>query len=191
MRFWKGVVLIDGLIPACMLAYWAATDQMGANPVDFFTRATGELALIFLLFSLAVTPVRRLTGFAPLARFRRLVGLLAFLYAFLHFMAYVWFDKFFALSEMVRDVLDRPFITLGFLAFVLMVPMAVTSTNGWVKRLGGKRWNRIHRRVYAVGILAVLHFALLVKADLRLPLFYGAVLAALLLARLTRMAARQ
>ena len=194
VRFWQGVALIDGLIPAAMLGYWAATHQMGANPVDFFTRATGELAMIFLLLSLAVTPLRRLLGYAALARFRRIVGLLAFLYASLHFVTYVWFDKFFAVAEMARDVVARPFITLGFAAFALMIPMAVTSTNGWVKRLGGKRWSRIHRRVYAVGILAVLHFALLVKADLRLPLLYGAVLGALLLARwtrLTRMAARQ
>ena len=190
MRFWKGVVLVDGLIPAAMLAWWAATDQMGANPVDFFTRATGELTMIFLLGSLAVTPLRRLSGFAPLARFRRLMGLLAFFYACLHFLAFVWFDKFFALTEMARDVWARPFITVGFLAFALMVPMAVTSTNAWVKRLGGKRWNRIHRNVYAVGILAAVHFALLVKADLRLPVLYGAVLGALLLARLTRTATR-
>ena len=191
VRFWKAIAIVDGLIPAAMLGYWAATHQMGANPVDFFTRATGELAMIFLLLSLAVTPLRRFSGYAALAKFRRIVGLLAFLYAFLHFVAFVWLDKFFALAEMARDVVARPFITLGFAAFALMVPMAVTSTNGWIKRLGGKRWNRIHRRVYAVGILAVLHFALLVKADLRLPLLYGAVLGILLLARLTRIAARQ
>jgi len=116
---------------------------------------------------------------------------LAFFYACLHFLAWLCLDKFFALGEMAQDVVARPFITVGFAAFALMVPMAVTSTQGWIRRLGGKRWSRIHRRVYAVGILAVLHFALLVKADLRLPILYGAVLGVLLLARLTRMAARQ
>jgi sulfoxide reductase heme-binding subunit YedZ len=184
VRFWKGVAIIDGLIPAAMLGYWALTHQMGANPVDFFTRATGELAMIFLLLSLAVTPLRRLSGFSHLARFRRITGLFAFFYAFLHFVAYVWLDKFFALAEMARDVVARPFITLGFGAFALMVPLAVTSTNGWVKRLGGKGWNRLHRRVYVVGILAVLHFVLLVKADLRLPLLYAGILAVLLGSRL-------
>jgi len=191
VRFWQGVAIVDGLIPAAMLGYWALTDQMGANPVDFFTRASGELTMIFLLLSLAVTPLRRLTGYAPFAKFRRIVGLLAFFYACLHFLAWLCLDKFFALGEMAQDVVARPFITVGFAAFALMVPMAVTSTQGWIRRLGGKRWSRIHRRVYAVGILAVLHFALLVKADLRLPILYGAVLGVLLLARLTRMAARQ
>jgi sulfoxide reductase heme-binding subunit YedZ len=147
--------------------------------------------MIFLLASLAVTPLRRVSGRGQLAKLRRPLGLLAFLYASLHFVAYVWFDQFFAVAEMARDVIARPFITLGFAAFALMVPMAITSTNGWVKRLGGKRWQRIHRPVYVVGILAVLHFALLVKADLRLPILYGAILAVLLLARLTRMGARQ
>ena len=180
LRFWKGVVIIDGLIPAAMLAWWAATDQMGANPIDFFTRATGTLGLIFLLLSLAVTPLRKVSGWAQIGKLRRIMGLLAFFYAFLHFTAWVWFDQAFSPTAMVTDLVQRPFIALGFAAFALMVPMAVTSTNGWIKRLGGKRWQRIHRRVYLVGILAVLHFAFLVKADLRLPVLYGGLLALLL-----------
>jgi methionine sulfoxide reductase heme-binding subunit len=180
LRFWKGVLLIDGLIPAGMLGFWAATDRMGANPVDFFTRTTGTLGMIFLLLSLAVTPLRKVSGWGQIGKLRRIMGLLAFFYVFLHFTAWVWFDQSFSLSGMVGDVFQRPFIALGFAAFAFMVPMAVTSTNGWIKRLGGKRWQKIHRRVYLVGVLAVLHFAFLVKADLRLPVMYGGFLVLLL-----------
>ena len=179
-KFLRAVLFIDCLIPAGFLAYWAATRQMGANPVDFFTRSTGTLTLVFLILSLAVTPLRKITGAAWMGKLRRMVGLFAFFYAFLHFVAYVWFDQFFALAGMARDVIERPFVTVGFAAFALMVPMAVTSTNGWIKRLGGKRWNRIHRRVYVVGILAIAHYVLLVKADLRTPVLFGAALAVVL-----------
>ncbi|MBA2341588.1 MAG: sulfoxide reductase heme-binding subunit YedZ [Pyrinomonadaceae bacterium] len=155
-------------------------NRLGANPLEFVQRTTGMLTLIFLLLGLTITPLRKLTGFNLLIQVRRMTGLYAFFYGALHLLTYVWFDKFFALQEMVADTFSRPFILVGMFSFLLMVPLAVTSTNKMIKRLGGKRWSRLHKAVYAVAIGGVLHYYLIVKADTSLPLAFAFVLALLL-----------
>lgn len=154
--------------------------RVGANPLEFVTRTTGMLTLVFLMFTLAVSPLRQITGLNWLVKFRRLLGLFAFFYGALHLITYVWFDRFFNFRSIPGDIVQRPFITLGMLAFFLMVPLAITSTNKMVKRLGGKRWSKLHMLVYPAGIAGVLHFWLLVKSDVRLPLTFGFVLLLLL-----------
>ena len=161
------------------------------NPLDFFTHLTGDWTIRFLVLTLAVTPLRRLPGLADLIRFRRMLGLFAFFYGSLHLLTYLWFDKLFDLHEIWKDVAKRPFITAGFTAFVLMIPLALTSTKGWVRRLGGKRWQSLHRLIYGTAIAAVVHYYWLVKSDVRLPLFYGALVAAALLYRLVASARRR
>ena len=160
-------------------------DRLGANPVEFVTRSTGTWTLVMLCATLAVTPLRRLTGRGELARVRRMLGLFTFFYGCLHLTTYVWFDQWFDLMAMARDILKRPFITVGVSAFVLMVPLAATSTNAMMRRLG-RRWSELHRLVYAVAVLAILHFwwHKAGKNDLLEPAIYGAVVAALLGARL-------
>src|SRR5205807_10048119 len=132
--------------------------------------------LRFLLITLSITPVRRLLNLPDLIRFRRMLGLFAFFYGFLHFITYIWLDKFFDMSDIVKDVAKRPFITAGFTGFMLMVPLAITSTRGWVRRLGGRRWQLLHRLVYFSAAAGVIHYYWLVKSDVRLPLMYGAIL---------------
>jgi methionine sulfoxide reductase heme-binding subunit len=183
VRFTKVVILVNGAIPLAMLAWDAAHNNLGANPIEFVTRTTGALALVFLLISLTVTPLRKQLTQPWMVKLRRMLGLYAFVYASLHLMTYVWFDKFFNMSAIVTDTVKRPFITLGMAAFLILVPLAITSTNGMVKRLGGKRWNRLHRSVYVAAALAVIHYYALVKADTREPIIFGVVLALLLLYR--------
>jgi len=154
------------------------------NPLDFFTHLTGDWTIRLIVITLAVTPVRKLLGVPDLIRFRRPLGLFAFFYGCLHFLTYLWFDKLFDFHEIWKDVAKRPFITAGFTAFVLLVPLALTSTKGWIRRLGGKRWQRIHRLIYVTAIAAVVHYYWLVKSDIRLPLLYGSLVAVLLLYRL-------
>jgi methionine sulfoxide reductase heme-binding subunit len=154
--------------------------NLGANPIEFITRDLGDWTLIFLMITLAVTPIRRLAGWQWLIKLRRMLGLFAFFYASLHFVTYIWLDQFFDLQDIVKDVIKRPFITVGFAAFVCLIPLAVTSTNAMVKRLGSKRWQALHRLVYAIGILGVVHYWWLVKKDIREPLLYAAILALLL-----------
>jgi len=154
------------------------------NPLDFFTHLTGDWTIRLIVITLAITPLRKLLGVPDLIRFRRPIGLFAFFYGSLHFLTYLWFDKLFDFHEIWKDVAKRPFITAGFTAFVLMVPLALTSTKGWIRRLGGKRWQRLHRLIYGTAIAAVVHYYWLVKSDVRLPLFYGALVAVLLLYRL-------
>lgn len=166
---WKGFISRDGL---------------GANPIDVITRSTGKWTLTFLLITLSVTPLRKLAGMPWLIRFRRMLGLYAFFYGTLHLMTYVWLDKFFDVHEMLHDILKRRFITAGMTGWILMLPLALTSTTGWIRRLGGKRWQKLHRLIYFSAAAGVIHFIWLVKADLRRPLTYGAVLAALLMYRL-------
>src|SRR5882757_2469079 len=179
-RFAKLVLLVNALVPlALMLRDWYHK-QVGANPLEFVTRTTGMLTLVFLLISLAVTPLRRITGLNWLTRFRRMLGLFAFFYGFLHLMTYVAFDRFLHLTTVPGDVVKRPFIAIGMTAFFLMVPLAITSTDKMVKRLGGKRWTRLHRIVYLSGILGVLHYYMLVKSDVRLPMTLAFLLALLL-----------
>lgn len=155
-------------------------DALGANPIEAITRASGDWTLRFLLITLAVTPLRRLSGLNWLLRLRRMLGLFAFFYASLHFTTYLWLDQFFDLQAIAKDVLKRPFITVGFAAFVLLIPLAATSTNAAIRRLGGRRWQALHRSVYAIAILGVVHYWWLVKADIREPLMYAAILALLL-----------
>lgn len=179
-RFAKLVLLVNGLVPLTLLLWDLYRKQVGANPLEFVTRTTGMLTLVFLLISLAVTPVRRVTGLNWLTRFRRMLGLFAFFYGSLHLLTYVAFDRFFHLTTIPGDVLKRPFIAIGMTAFVLMLPLAITSTDKMVTRLGGKRWIRLHRIVYLSGILGVLHYYMLVKSDVRLPLTFAFLLAVLL-----------
>lgn len=179
-RFTKFVLLTNGLVPLALLVWDWYRRQMGANPLEFVTRTTGMLTLVFLLISLAVTPLRRVTGLNWLTRFRRMLGLFAFFYGSLHLMTYVAFDRFFKFLTIPADVARRPFITIGMGAFFFMVPLAITSTDKMVKRLGGKRWVRLHRLVYLSGILGVLHYYMLVKSDVRQPLTFAFLLFVLL-----------
>ncbi len=170
------------LAPLLWLAWGLARDRLGANPIEVFTRSTGEWALRLLLVTLAVTPLRRLTGWRWPQRLRRLLGLYAFFYATVHLASYLWLDQFFAWAEIGRDILKRPFITAGMSAWLLLLPLALTSTRGMMRRLGG-RWKRLHRLVHVAAALAVLHFFWLVKLDVRPPLVYALLLGLLLLAR--------
>jgi len=156
---------------------------LGANPIEKITHTTGDWTLWFLLITLAITPARKLLHLPSLIKFRRMIGLFAFFYGCLHFTTYIWLDKFFNLHEMLADIAKRKFITIGLTALVLMVPLAITSTTGWIRRLGGKRWQALHRLIYLSAIAGVIHYLWLVKADTRKPLQYGAILAVLLLYR--------
>jgi len=165
----KVVVWVLCLCPAILLAWKATHDLLGANPLSEVTLSTGHWTLYFLLSTLAVSPVRKITHIPWLIRFRRLLGLFAFFYGCLHLTTYLWFDKFFDLHEIVKDIYKRPFITAGMTAWLLMFPLAITSTAGSIRRLGGSRWQRLHRLVYASAVAAVVHFWWLVKRDLTRP----------------------
>ena len=180
----KAPVVVAGLAPVAWLAWAAVQGRLGANPISELTKETGTWTLRFVVLTLAITPVRKLTGWNLLVRYRRMLGLFAFFYGTLHLVTYVWFDQFFDVASITKDVLKRPFITVGFAAFLLMVPLALTSTTGWIRRLGGKRWQALHRLVYATAVLGVVHYWWLVKADISRPLTYGVILATLLAARL-------
>jgi sulfoxide reductase heme-binding subunit YedZ len=180
----KAAVFVACLIPLALLALRAWRDQLGANPIEYITRATGWWTLTFLMITLTVTPVRRLLSMPWLLRLRRMLGLFAFFYASLHFTTYIWLDQFFDLAAIVKDVVKRPFITVGFCAFVLLTPLAATSTNAMVKRLGARRWQWLHRLIYVIGVLGVTHFLWLVKKDIREPLVFIVILACLLGTRL-------
>jgi sulfoxide reductase heme-binding subunit YedZ len=176
-------LFVVALLPLLRLFALALDGGLGANPVEFVTHSTGTWALVFLLFTLAATPVRRLAGSSWLLRHRRMLGLFSFFYASLHLATYVWWDQFFDWVEILRDVAKRPFVALGFAAYGLMLPLAVTSSRAMMRRLG-RHWQRLHRLVYLVAVLAVLHYAWLVKRDLTLPTLYAVVLCLLLAARL-------
>jgi len=155
-------------------------DTLGANPIEAVTHSTGDWTLRLLLLSLALTPLRRLTGLHWFIRLRRMLGLYAFFYALLHFMTYLWLDQFFDWSGIARDIVKRPFITAGFAAFVLLIPLAATSFNAAIRSLGGRRWQALHRTVYAIGIISVVHYWWLVKRDITHPLIYALILGLLL-----------
>jgi methionine sulfoxide reductase heme-binding subunit len=182
----KVVLFAVSLLPFTRLVLFAFADRLGANPIEFITRNTGDWTLYFLCLTLSVTPLRKLTGMHWLIRLRRMLGLFAFFYASLHFTTFLWFDHFFDIDEMLKDVVKRPFITVGFTAFVLLIPLAVTSTNGMVKRLGGKRWQWLHRLVYLIASLGILHFWWMKagKNDFAQPILFGSIVALLLLVRL-------
>jgi sulfoxide reductase heme-binding subunit YedZ len=177
----KIVVFIAAWYPLARIVLFGMTDRLGANPIEFITRSTGLWTLVFLCITLAVTPLRRLTAITALARFRRMLGLYAFFYATLHFTTYLWFDKWFDVAAIFKDIGKRPFITVGFAAFVLLIALAVTSPRAMVRKLG-RRWQTLHRAIYAIGGLAILHFWWMKagKHDLILPKIYGAIMVALL-----------
>lgn len=179
VRHGKPIVFLVCLAPFGLLVWQGFNDGLGANPVEYIIHETGSWTLRLLLVTLAITPLRQLTGQAWLVRFRRMLGLFAFFYAGLHFTAYLWLDQFFDWSAIAEDILERPYITVGFAAFVLLIPLAVTSTRGWVRRLA-RRWKQLHRAVYLIAVLGVVHYLWLVKADLLEPLVYGTILAVLL-----------
>ena len=180
----KAGLFAAALAPFTALVVTGATGGLGANPVEAITHTTGEWTLRLLLATLAITPLRHVTGWVSLTRLRRMVGLFAFFYLVLHFATYAVLDASLDLAYVVEDVADRLYITVGFAAFVMLVPLAATSTNAMVRRLGPLRWRRLHRLVYAAGVCGVLHYLWLVKADLREPLIYAGILTALLAARL-------
>jgi sulfoxide reductase heme-binding subunit YedZ len=184
LRALKLPVFLLCLGPAGVLVWKGFHGLLGANPVDVITRTTGRWTLTFLLITLGITPLRKLSRMPWLIRFRRMLGLFAFFYGSLHLMTYVWLDKFFNVPEMLHDIAKRRFITAGMTAWALMLPLALTSTTGWIRRLGGKRWQKLHRLIYLSAAAGVVHFIWLVKADLQRPLTYGAVLAALLAFRI-------
>jgi sulfoxide reductase heme-binding subunit YedZ len=180
IKFTRFVLFVNGLVPAALLAWDAYQRKLGANPIEFATRATGVLALVFLFVTLAVTPLRKLTGANWVVKLRRQVGLYAFFYACLHLLTYVWFDKFFGAREIAGDVWARPFITIGMASFLLLVPLAATSTQGMIKRLGGKRWAKLHKLTYVAAAGGVIHFYMGVKADTTIPILFAVALALLL-----------
>lgn len=183
MRAIKPLLFLACLTPLARLLWLTVMGGLGANPIEFITRSTGTWTLVGLLVTLGVTPLRRLTGWNGLIRFRRMLGLFAFFYACLHFTTYIWLDQFFDPASIVKDIAKRPFITVGFSAFVLLLPLAATSTQKMMRRLG-RNWQRLHRLVYLIALLGVLHYLWLVKKDIAQPLVYGAILLVLLALRL-------
>ena len=180
----KLVVFLLCLLPLVALGWRALHGELTANPIEFITHATGDWTLRFLVITLCVTPFRKILRLPELIRFRRMLGLFAFFYACLHFTTYIWLDKFFDLSEMWKDIAKRKYITVGFTAFLLLIPLAITSTAGWIRRLGGKRWQQLHRLIYFSAALGVIHYYWLVKSAVIRPLTYGAIVTVLLLWRL-------
>jgi len=181
------IACLSPVIGLCVLGWNSRHDRMpdlGANPIEYITDATGTNTLVLILITLAITPARRLTGWNWFIRFRRLLGLFAFFYGFLHLMTFVWLDKFFDWSDMWRDIQKRPFITAGMLAFTLLIPLAITSTNWFIRKMGGRNWNLLHKLIYISAISGVVHFWWKVKADHSEPATYGAILAALLIFRI-------
>jgi sulfoxide reductase heme-binding subunit YedZ len=178
-KLYKSLLFVACLIPLALLVWRGYQQHLGANPIETITHETGLWTLRLLLITLLVTPLRRLTGWNAVQRVRRMFGMFAFFYGTLHFMTYVWLDQFFVWGDIVHDVMKRPFITVGFSAYLLLLPLAATSTNAMMKRLG-RRWQTLHRLVYAIPTLGVLHYLWLVKADINPPLTYGALLLLLL-----------
>jgi len=179
-KFWVAGIC---LLPLARLIVLGSSDGLGANPIEFITRSTGTWTLVGLMLTLSITPLRRLSGRADLIRYRRMLGLFSFFYACLHFVTYIWLDQFFDPAAIARDIVKRPFVTVGFAAFVLLVPLAATSTHVMMRRLG-RRWQLLHRLVYVIALLGVIHYLWLVKKDMTAPLIYGGVLLLLLAIRM-------
>lgn len=179
-RFAQFVIFVNSAVPLGLLSWDAYHHRLGANPFEFATRTTGVLTLLFLLLSLAVTPLRKALGLPWMIKFRRLLGLYGFFYGAIHLLTYVWFDKFFAFRAIGEDIAKRPFITVGMASFVMLVPLALTSTQKSIKQIGGKKWNLLHRLAYVAALGGVIHYYMLVKADTREPILFGAALALLL-----------
>lgn len=187
----KTAVFLLCLIPLGRLLAYGFTGNLGANPIEFITRSTGTWTLVFLLITLSVTPLRGLAGWHQLVNYRRMLGLFAFFYACLHFTTYIWLDQFFDLHAVYKDIFKRPFITVGFTSFVILIPLAITSRDAMVRRLGVQRWRRLHRLVYAAAVGGVVHYWWLVKKDVTQPLIYATILALLLGYRLVAMLRRR
>ena len=183
-RFTKTVVLLNCLVPVALLAWDAGHGRLGANPVNFAIRTTGLLALLFLVLSLAVTPASRITGWGWLGQFRRMLGLCAFFHTLLHFLLFFAFDRAASVGSTVSEILSRPYLMVGSLGLVLMAPLAATSTNRMIKRLGPARWKMLHRLAYIAAAAGALHFYMLVKADITRPVHFAVVLGLLFLYRL-------
>jgi methionine sulfoxide reductase heme-binding subunit len=179
-RVVKPVLYLAALMPLAWLLFALLTGRVMGDQVKFMQHVTGDTILTCLMLTLSVTPLRRLTGWNEIIRVRRLIGLTAFWYACLHLTTYLVFDQSLSMSEILKDIVKHPWVLVGFTAFLCLVPLAITSTTGWVRRLGGKRWQRLHRLVYVAAAAGVLHYLWLVKKDVRLPLLYGAVLLVLL-----------
>jgi sulfoxide reductase heme-binding subunit YedZ len=190
IRWSKVLVFLLCLAPLFRLAWRVWNQDVTANPTEFIQHFTGDWAIRLIVATLAVTPLRKLLGVPGLIRFRRMIGLFAFFYACLHVLTYLWLDKLFDFPAMLKDIGKRPFITAGFAAFVCLVPLAATSTAGWIRRLGGKRWQRLHSLVYVTAIAAVAHYYWLVKSDIRQPALYGTLVALLLAWRVVSRAIR-
>jgi sulfoxide reductase heme-binding subunit YedZ len=186
MKQGKILLFLACLIPLARLLWLGFNSGLGANPIEFITRSTGTWTLSFLLVTLAITPLRRLSGWQWPLRLRRMLGLFAFFYACLHFTTYLWLDQFFDLTSIYQDIFKRPFITIGFASFLLLIPLAATSTQAMMRRLGGRNWQRLHRLVYLIAVGGVVHYWWLVKKDVTQPAIYAAVLALLLGYRLWR-----
>lgn len=180
VKFNKILIFINSLVPLALLSWDALHGGLGANPVEFFIRTTGVLTLIFLLVTLAISPLRKIFGWNNLIKFRRMLGLYAFFYGCLHLSAYFGFDRGLSISGTLGDILQRPFIAVGMLSFFLMIPLAITSTNPMIKRLGGKNWQKLHRLIYIIAIGGVIHYWMIVKSDITYPVLFAVILAVLL-----------
>lgn len=185
-RILKPAVFIAALGPLAWLVYNIFWGDLGANPVETVTNHTGIWTLRFIAITLAITPIRWLTKWNPIISFRRMLGLFAFFYGTIHFMIYFVLDRSLQFEGLWEDIVKRPYITVGFTAFVLMIPLAITSTKGWIRRLGGQRWNLLHKLVYVTAVLAVVHYWWKVKLDVTNPMYYAAIVAVLLGARVVR-----
>ncbi len=179
-RFSKFVLFVNSIVPLVLLLWDGWNNRLGVNPIEFATRTTGMLTLIFLCITLLITPLRKITGANWLIKFRRTLGLYAFFYGTLHLLTYVWFDRFFSIKSIAGDVIQRPFIAIGMVCFALLVPMAVTSTNAMIKRLGGKNWATLHKLIYPAAIGGVIHYYMIVKSDTRVPLAFAFIVALLI-----------
>ena len=180
VQFYKTLITFNALIPLMLAFYDFMTGNAGSNPIEFLVRITGVLSLIFLLATLAISPLRKIFGWSGLIKYRRRLGLFAFYYGSLHLLIYFIFNRTSYLIDVLRDVIKRPFILVGMLAFLLMIPLAITSANSMVKKIGGKRWAKLHKLTYLIATLGVLHFYMLVKSDIFYPVVFGLVLAILL-----------
>lgn len=184
LRFYKTLLWLNSLIPLTILGLDAWNRRLGANPIEYFLRATGVMTLVFVLVTMLITPLRKWFGWNQLIKYRRTVGLFAFFYGMLHLTTYIVFDRSLDLGGTINDVIQRPFIALGMAALLMMVPLAVTSTNSMIKRLGGKRWQMLHRLIYLTAIAGVLHFWMIVKSDIFYPAIFAAALLILLATRI-------
>ncbi|HRH42077.1 MAG TPA: protein-methionine-sulfoxide reductase heme-binding subunit MsrQ [Pyrinomonadaceae bacterium] len=180
VKFNKILISLNAFVPLILFAWDGFHGNLGTNPIEFFLRTTGVLTLIFLLITLSVTPLRKMFGWNGLIKYRRMLGLYAFFYGILHLITYSIFDKNLSITAIFSDTFQRPFILVGMLAFTMMIPLAVTSTNGMIKRLGGKRWAKLHKLTYLIAALGVLHFYMLVKSDIFYPAIFALILGVLL-----------